>query len=140
MYPSSHLKFNLNLNLLQGCCNLGIFELALQRKSSGKFSLQPHINPVLTPIQWSNPAVIISIILTCIFAILFLIVEFFIAPEPVLAPSLFKQKIPVLVGASNLLVSSCTFSIMYFFPMLFQTVMLTNASTAGMRFSECPFY
>ena len=140
MYPSSHLKFNLNLNLLQGCCNFGIFELALQRKSSGKFSLQLHINPVLTPIQWSNPAVIISITLACILAILFFIVEIFFAPEPVLAPSLLKQKIPLLVGVSNILVSMCNFSIMYFFPMWFQTVMLTNASTAGMRMFFSLFY
>ena len=96
-------------------------------------SLQQHINSVLiTPIQWSNPADIVSITLACIFAILFLLVEFYIAPEPVLAPSLLEQKIPILVGISNFLVAMCNFSIMYFFPMWFQTVILTNASTAGM--------
>jgi hypothetical protein len=101
-------------------------------------SLQQYINSVLTPIQWSNPAVITSITLACVFAILFLLVEFFIAPEPVLAPSLLKQKIPLLVGASNFLVSMCNFSIIYFFPMWFQTVILTSASIAGMRrFSHC---
>ena len=103
-------------------------------------SLQPHINPVLTHIQWSNLAVIISITLACILAILFLIVEFFFAPEPVLSPSLLKQKIPLLVGASNILVPMCNFSIMYFFPMWFQTVILTNASTAGMRMIFLLFY
>ena len=38
-------------------------------------SLQPHINPVLTPIQSLNPAVIISITLACILAILFFIIK-----------------------------------------------------------------
>ena len=103
-------------------------------------SVQQYIKSVLTPIQWSNPAVIISISLAFIFAILFLLIEFFIAPEPVLAPSLLKQKIPVLVGISNFLVAICNFSIMYFFPMWFQTVILTNASIAGMRNSFSLFY
>jgi len=84
-------------------------------------------------LPWSNPSVIISVTLACVFAILFLLIEFFIAPEPVLAPSLLKQKIPLLIGISNFLVAICNFSIMYFFPMWFQTVILTNASTAGLH-------
>ena len=48
-----------------------------------------------------------------------------------LAPSLLKQSIPVLVGTSNFMVATCNFSIMYFYPMWFQTVMLTSASVAG---------
>lgn len=65
------------------------------------------------------------------FLLLFIIVELKVAIEPVLAPFLLKQKIPVLVGISNFLVAFCNFSIMYFFPMWFQTVMLTSASIAG---------
>lgn len=82
--------------------------------------------------QWSHPAVIVSFIFAVIFAITFIFVEFRVAREPVLAPFLLKQKIPVLVGLSNFLVATCNFSIVYFFPMWFQTVMMTNASTAGM--------
>ena len=66
-----------------------------------------------------------------IFPVLFLLVEIYVAPEPVLAPALLRQKIPVLIGISNFLVAMCNFSVMYFFPMWFQTVMLTSASTAG---------
>ena len=65
------------------------------------------------------------------FFLLFLLVELKLATEPVLVPSLLKQKIPVLVGVNNFLVAICNFSILYFFPMWFQTVMLTSASTAG---------
>ena len=53
------------------------------------------------------------------------------SPEPVLAPFLLKQKIPVLVGISNFLVATCNFTVMYNFPTWFQTVMLTSASEAG---------
>ncbi|KDR82136.1 hypothetical protein GALMADRAFT_240663 [Galerina marginata CBS 339.88] len=84
-------------------------------------------------LPWSHPSVIISITLAGVFSITFLFVELFIAPEPVLAPFLLKQKIPFLVGCSNFLVATCNFSIMYFFPMWFQTVAMTNASTAGMH-------
>lgn len=66
-----------------------------------------------------------------VFFLVFLVVELKLAVEPVLAPFLLKQKIPVLVGVSNFLVAFCNFSVMYFFPMWFQTVMLSSASTAG---------
>ncbi|KAJ3530052.1 hypothetical protein NMY22_g8732 [Coprinellus aureogranulatus] len=75
-------------------------------------------------LPWSDPFVLTSCTFAAIFAIAFVIVELCIAPEPVLAPSLLKQWIPVLVGCSNFLVAMCNFSIMYFLPMWFQTVPL----------------
>lgn len=36
--------------------------------------------------------------------VVFLLVELLIAPEPVLAPFLLRQKVPMLIGMSNLLV------------------------------------
>jgi hypothetical protein len=75
--------------------------------------------------------VIVPLILSGISTIIFVLVELLIAPEPVLAPFLLRQKIPILVGLSNFLVALCNFSVTYFFPMWFQTVMLTSASTAG---------
>ena len=67
------------------------------------------------------------------FALTFVVVEIFVSVEPVMTPFLLKQRIPVLVGCSNFLVAMCNFAIMYSFPMWFQTVMMTNASTAGRR-------
>lgn len=81
--------------------------------------------------QWDDPWVIIPLALACVFAVAFILVELLIAPEPVLAPSLLRQRVPVLVGMSNFLVALCNFSVMYFFPMWFQTVALTSASIAG---------
>ena len=65
------------------------------------------------------------------FGLLFVIVELKVAPEPMLAPFLLRQKIPVLVGLSNFLVATCNFTVMYNFPTWFQTVLLTSASEAG---------
>lgn len=82
-------------------------------------------------LQWCHPTVVSSVILAALSGVSFLLIELFVAPEPVMAPFLLKQKIPLLVAASNFLVALCNFSITYFFPMWFQTVMQTSASMAG---------
>ncbi|TFY60038.1 hypothetical protein EVJ58_g5395 [Rhodofomes roseus] len=80
---------------------------------------------------WSSPSVFVPLILTGVFAVAFVVFELHVAVEPVLAPALLKQKIPVLVGISNFLVATCNFMVNYNFPTWFQTVMLTSASEAG---------
>lgn len=82
-------------------------------------------------LPWGSPIVVSSLVLAAVTAILFVVVELFVAPEPILAPHLLRRKIPVLVSVSNFFVSMGNFAVMYFFPMWFQTVQLTNASTAG---------
>lgn len=81
--------------------------------------------------QWSDVSVIVPLILACVFAVAFVLVEIRFALEPVLAPFLLKQKVPVLVGISNFLVGMCNFTIIYTFPTWFQTVALTSSSIAG---------
>jgi len=81
--------------------------------------------------QWDDARVISTLVIAIVFVLLFFVVELKLAVEPVLAPFLLEQKIPLLVGASNFLVAFCNFSIMFFFPMWFQTVMLSSASIAG---------
>ncbi|KAF9646609.1 MFS general substrate transporter [Thelephora ganbajun] len=84
-------------------------------------------------LPWDDARVISTLVVAIVFFLLFIVVELKLAVEPVLAPFLLKQKIPVLVGISNFLVAFCNFSIIYFFPMWFQTVMLSSASIAGMH-------
>jgi hypothetical protein len=64
------------------------------------------------------------LILAILFFLIFLGVELFVAREPVMGLAMFRQKIPVPVGASNFLVSACNFSVIYFFLMWFQVVTL----------------
>ncbi|CDO71943.1 hypothetical protein BN946_scf184940.g90 [Trametes cinnabarina] len=80
---------------------------------------------------WSSPTVYVPLALAVFFALLFVYVELCIAPEPILAPFLLREKIPVLIGMSNFLVAVSNFTVMYNFPTWFQTVMLTSASEAG---------
>ncbi|KAI0062144.1 MFS general substrate transporter [Artomyces pyxidatus] len=82
---------------------------------------------------WDEPSVIVPVVFSVVFFVAFVIFELRVAAEPMLAPFLLKQKIPVLVGVSNYLVATCNFAVMYFFPMWFQTVALTSASTAGLH-------
>ncbi|KAG1854788.1 major facilitator superfamily domain-containing protein [Suillus subalutaceus] len=84
-------------------------------------------------LPWSNPWVHVPLALACTSSVVFILVELLVSPEPIMAPFLLKQKVPVLVGANNFLVALCNFSVMYFFPMWFQTVALTSASTAGLH-------
>ncbi|KAH9053744.1 MFS general substrate transporter [Lactarius vividus] len=83
---------------------------------------------------WEALGVILPLALSVIFLIAFVLVELCVASEPMLAPFLLRQKMPVLNGLSTFFVANCTFIVMYFFPMWFQTVGLTNASTAGSYF------
>ncbi|KAF8505120.1 MFS general substrate transporter [Hysterangium stoloniferum] len=62
-------------------------------------------------LPFNSPAAIVSIIICIATFIAFILVELLIAPEPVLLPFCL--------------------AVMYFFPMFFETVMLTSASTAG---------
>ena len=88
-----------------------------------------HTEP--TFLQWGAPDVKWPLVLAVVFFSAFVVIELCMASEPVLAPFLLRQKLPVLNGLSNFFVANCTFTIVYFFPMWFQTVGLTNATTAG---------
>ncbi|GJJ11782.1 hypothetical protein Clacol_006020 [Clathrus columnatus] len=61
-------------------------------------------------LPFTAPSVLISMIIAFATFILFVVFELVVAPEPV---------------------SICNFAVMYFFPMFFETVMLTSASEAG---------
>ena len=56
-------------------------------------------------LPFSAPPVIVALCLFVITFILFVLIELYWAKEPVLAPFLLKQKVPVLIGLSNGLVS-----------------------------------
>jgi MFS family permease len=84
-------------------------------------------------LPWSNARVIVPLVLTFVFAVVFILVELYVASKPVMDPSLLKQKVPMLVSISNFLVGNCNFTVTYFFPLWFQTVMLTSASIAGLH-------
>ncbi|KAF4615525.1 hypothetical protein D9613_003503 [Agrocybe pediades] len=137
----SYTLTTINLNYVTEGTGKSAKEILKRVDYLGSGSLMMAVGSMLTflsvryneGLPWSSPYVIVSISLAAIFAVVFLLVEIFVSPEPVLAPFLLKRRIPVLVGCSNFLVAICNFSIVYFFPMWFQTVVLTKASTAGLH-------
>ncbi|KAG9123308.1 hypothetical protein FRC07_015125, partial [Ceratobasidium sp. 392] len=80
---------------------------------------------------WDSPHVVTSLIIMVVSVVAFLFIELRLAPEPMLAPSLLHQKVPVIIGCSNALVSMNNFAMMYFYPMWFETVQLRSAGVAG---------
>ncbi|KAI0028996.1 major facilitator superfamily domain-containing protein [Vararia minispora EC-137] len=83
--------------------------------------------------DWSDPSVTNMLISTVLLSGAFAVWELCVAAEPMLAPSLLSQKVPVLVGISNFCVDYSNFAMAYFLPMWFQSVMLTSASEAGLH-------
>ncbi|KAG6371191.1 hypothetical protein JVT61DRAFT_9814 [Boletus reticuloceps] len=84
-------------------------------------------------LPWTDPQVVIPLILSLLFLALLFVVECSIAPEPIFPPSLFREKVPVLVSLSNYFLSVCNFSVMYFIPLWFETVALDSATVAGLH-------
>ncbi|KAH7106225.1 vacuolar amino acid permease [Auriculariales sp. MPI-PUGE-AT-0066] len=82
---------------------------------------------------WDDARVVASIAIVILASVSFFYVELYVAPAPVLAPFLLAQRIPVLVGMSNFLVAFCNFSMIFFVPILFETVFLTSAGEAGLH-------
>jgi hypothetical protein len=81
--------------------------------------------------QWTDIRVTIPLATSVVSLAIFLVIELYVASEPILPASLFREQVPVLVGFSNFFVSLCNFSVMYFFPLWFQTVPLDSAAIAG---------
>lgn len=79
----------------------------------------------------SDPLVITSLTLSIFSTLIFIIAELFVSNEPIMAPFLLQQKDPLLVSISYFLVSTCNFSITYFFPMWFETVKMDSEAVAG---------
>lgn len=69
----------------------------------------------------------------------FVVIELYIAPEPIMPPFLLRQRIPILVSANNVLVAICNFTVSFFYPLWFETVKLDTAASAGMLLKP-PFY
>ncbi|KAG9024295.1 hypothetical protein FRB95_011709 [Tulasnella sp. JGI-2019a] len=68
-------------------------------------------------LPWNNVSVIASVLCTIILLIAFTLIELLLAKEPVLAPSLLRLRVPVLVGISNMLIAISNFSVHYYVPM-----------------------
>nr|GAT43737.1 vacuolar amino acid permease [Mycena chlorophos] len=82
-------------------------------------------------LPWSDPWVFLPLAGGGTFLVLFFLVEALVASDPVLSPSMLGQQVPSLIALSNFLSATCNFSVSFFFPVWFQTVMMESPTTAG---------
>lgn len=80
---------------------------------------------------WSDPIVYGLLITSGIMTIVFVLVEKYYSPEPILPLQLLTRRTPVAVALSSLIMVLNQFSMMYNIPLFFSAVLLTSSSVAG---------
>lgn len=83
--------------------------------------------------KWSNPWIYGLLILSAMSTALFIIVEKFVSPQPVLPLSLLapQRRTPLGVALSNFFMTLSQFSLLYNVPLYFSTVHLETSSVSG---------
>jgi len=80
---------------------------------------------------WSSGLVWGPMITFVVFTVVFVLVEIFVAKEPVLPMQLMTQRNSIFVAISNFTLSFVSFSVLYFYPYIFNIVKQQSASDAG---------
>ncbi|KAJ6630347.1 MFS general substrate transporter [Mycena sp. CBHHK59/15] len=81
--------------------------------------------------EWDDPRVWGLLVVAAIMALLFLLVEFKFAVEPVMPMSLLKQRTPGFVALNNFLLAVLGFSTLFNTPLYFTAALLRSSSNAG---------
>ena len=81
--------------------------------------------------RWSDPLVLSLLLASLISGIIFILVEGFYSPEPVLPLRLLTRRTPFAVALSSLTMVINQFSILYNIPLYFSAVRLQSSSVAG---------
>ncbi|KAJ7095220.1 major facilitator superfamily domain-containing protein [Mycena belliarum] len=84
-------------------------------------------------IAWSHPLIYGLFVASSISGILFILVEKYWAPFPVMPLRLITRRTPLAVSVSNLFASMAAFSMLYNVPLYFSAVKLYSAASSGTR-------
>ncbi|RDB22561.1 Multidrug resistance protein fnx1 [Hypsizygus marmoreus] len=84
-------------------------------------------------LPWSHPLIYSLLLASVVFGFIFVLVEKYWAPYPVMPLRLMTQRTPVAVSISNLLTSMTAFSMLYNIPLYFSAVRLDSAAKAGLH-------
>jgi len=84
-------------------------------------------------LPWSHPAVWGLLVAGGISAVAFVLVEKYVAVQPVMPMRLFTRRTPFFVAMTNLFVSISAFSGLYNVPLYFSAVRLTTATESGLH-------
>ena len=81
---------------------------------------------------WGSPQLVITALAGVALLVLFALVERR-APEPVLPPRLFSNRVFTIAGATGLIVGFALFGAIPFMPLFFQTVLGASPTGSGLR-------
>ncbi|KAH9999404.1 major facilitator superfamily domain-containing protein [Russula vinacea] len=84
-------------------------------------------------LPWSHPLVCGLFITSVGFGVLFVVVEAYWSPYPVMPLYFITQRTPLAVSLSNLFGSMSAFSMIYNVPLYFSTVRLNSSADAGLH-------
>ncbi|TPX37523.1 hypothetical protein SmJEL517_g00506 [Synchytrium microbalum] len=111
---------------------------------TGTFFLVCAVVFLLVPLQsggsiyaWNSPIVISLFVLGFAFIIVFILWETYVAADPVIPMSLFKNRYLVFTYANTLFSGMAFFALIYYIPLYFETTNGLSATQAGV--SSLPF-
>ncbi|KAJ7920452.1 MFS general substrate transporter [Mycena leptocephala] len=81
--------------------------------------------------EWDDPKVWGYLLTSAVLLCTFLVVEFKLAAEPVMATWMLKQRTPFFVATHNFLISVLTFSTLYNTPLYYTAARLRTSANAG---------
>ncbi|KAK0468038.1 vacuolar amino acid permease [Desarmillaria tabescens] len=82
---------------------------------------------------WSHPIIYGLFISSAVFGVLFILVEKYWSPYPVMPLRLITQRTPLSVSIANLFGSMSAFSMLYNIPLYFSAVRLYSATDSGLH-------
>ncbi|OBZ77059.1 Multidrug resistance protein fnx1 [Grifola frondosa] len=82
---------------------------------------------------WSHPVIWGLLVASVVFGGLFVAVETYYSPYPVMPMRLIKQRTPLAVSLSNFFGSVAAFSMLYNVPLYFSAVKLNSSTDAGLH-------
>ncbi|KAJ9127491.1 hypothetical protein QFC24_000900 [Naganishia onofrii] len=82
-------------------------------------------------LAWSDPIVWGLLVASAVFGIAFILVEKYVANEPIMPLRLVTQRTPAFVAISNFLISVLAFSVLYNVPLWFSAVKRVSSSVSG---------
>ncbi|PBL02216.1 vacuolar amino acid permease [Armillaria gallica] len=87
----------------------------------------------LVEMPWSHPIIYGLFIASAVFGVLFILVEKYWSPYPVMPLRLITQRTPLSVSIANLFGSMAAFSMLYNIPLYFSAVRLYSATESGLH-------
>ncbi|KAG2077592.1 vacuolar amino acid permease [Suillus decipiens] len=84
-------------------------------------------------LPWSHPLICGLFCTSVVFSVVFILVEAYWAPYPVMPLRLITQRTPLAVSLANFLASMTAFSTIYNVPLYFSAVRLNSSTNAGLH-------